>query len=645
MTNSGLLKNHNVEAKVFASRMILAVVGAFLLLLLLFYNLYYLQVSNYQKYQTRSNENRIKVLPIAPNRGRIFDRNGVLLADNTPVYSLEMIPEQVKDIDNTLAQLQDLLGLSDEDITRAQKKIKGKRRFKAVEVKGRLSELDLARFSVQQHKFPGVFVDARLRRDYPFAELTTHALGYVGRINQQDLVKLDQEGIAGNYAATRNIGKLGIEKFYQQELHGSIGNEKVEINNQGRVIRTLDYTPPVPGKDLTLTLDIELQMIAKRALTGKRGAVVAIDPRDGALLAMYSNPSYDPNPFVHGISSRDYKKLLSKERPLLNRVTQGVYPPASTIKPFLGLTGLAHGVITEHSQVNDPGWYQLKNVKRKFRDHISWGHGKIDLHRALMKSCNTYFYHLAFELGINDIADMMERFGFGETTGIDIFEEYQAVLPSRYWKRSQYNQPWYQGDTINIGIGQGFWAVTPLQLAQATSVLVNRGEVKTPHLLMSRQGATTGSERQSQPGFSGGGTVNHALEEERPPMSLVKAKHWDIILNAMHDTVQVKGGTGYNAFKGSFYDAAGKSGTAELVGLDENQKYEDIKSREHLRDNAMFIAYAPFDNPEIVVAVALENSGHGGVSAGPVARQVMDQYFAHRSFISQADARAGKQGK
>ncbi|WP_281558353.1 penicillin-binding protein 2 [Thalassomonas sp. RHCl1] len=642
MTNSGLLKNHDVEAKVFSSRMILAVIGAFLLLLLLFYNLFTLQVSNYQKYQTRSNENRIKVVPIAPNRGRIFDRNGVLLADNTPVYSLEMIPEQVKDINNTLAALQDLLGLSDEELARAQKKIKGKRRFKAIEVKGRLSELDLARFSVEQHKFPGVFIDARLRRDYPFAELTTHALGYVGRINQQDLLKLDQEGIAGNYAATRNIGKLGIEKFYQQELHGSIGNEKVEINNQGRVIRTLDYTPPVPGKDLTLTLDIELQMIAKRALTGKRGAVVAIDPRDGALLAMYSNPSYDPNPFVHGISSRDYKKLLSKDRPLLNRVTQGVYPPASTIKPFLGLTGLAHGVITEHTQVNDPGWYQLKNVKRKFRDHLSWGHGKIDLHRALMKSCNTYFYHLAFELGINNIADMMERFGFGETTGIDIFEEYQAVLPSRYWKRSQYNQPWYQGDTINIGIGQGFWAVTPLQLAQATSVLVNRGEVKTPHLLMSRQGSVVEGQL---PLSEQNNTFAHPLEEERPPMSLVKDKHWDIILNAMHDTVQVKGGTGYNAFKGSFYDAAGKSGTAELVGLDENQKYEDIKTREHLRDNAMFIAYAPFDNPEIVVAVALENSGHGGVSAGPVARQVMDQYFAHRSFISQANGGGNKSGK
>jgi len=610
-----------------------------LLLLLLFYNLFNLQVSNYQKYQTRSNENRIKVLPIAPNRGRIFDRNGVLLADNTPVYSLEMIPEQVKDLDTTLAGLQNLLELSDEEISRAQKKIQGKRRFNTIEVKGRLSELERARFSVEQHKFPGVFIDARLRRDYPFAELTTHALGYVGRINQRDLARLEQQGIAANYTATRNIGKLGLEKSYQQELHGTIGSEKVEVNNQGRVIRTLDYTPPVPGTDLTVTLDIELQMIAKRALTGKRGAVVAIDPRDGALLAMYSNPSYDPNPFVHGISSKDYKKLLSEDRPLLNRVTQGVYPPASTIKPFLGLTGLAHGVITEHTKVNDPGWYQLKNVKRKFNDHLSWGHGPIDLHRALMKSCNTYFYHLAFELGINDIADMMEKFGFGEKTGIDIDEEYAAVLPSRYWKRSQHNQPWYQGDTINIGIGQGFWVVTPLQLAQATSILVNRGEVKTPHLLLSREGPVV---ERALPTPETPHTFSHALDEDRPPMSLVKPRHWDLVLNAMHDTVQVKGGTGYNAFKGSFYDAAGKSGTAELVGLDENQKYEDIQSTERLRDNAMFIAYAPFDNPEIVVAVALENSGHGGVAAGPVARQVMDQYFAHRSFISRAES--GKSG-
>ncbi|WDE07126.1 penicillin-binding protein 2 [Thalassomonas viridans] len=642
MTNTGLLKNHDVEAKVFSARMILAFAGALLLLLLLFYNLYSLQVKHYQKYQTRSNENRIKVLPVAPNRGRIFDRNGVLLADNTPVYSLELIPEQVSDINNTLVRLQNLLGLSDEDIARAEKNIKGKRRFNTIEVKGRLSEQERARFAVDQHNFPGVFIDARLRRDYPFAELTTHALGYVGRINQRDLDKLEQLEVADNYAATRNIGKLGLEKSYQQELHGIIGSEKVEVNNQGRVIRTLDVTPPVPGTDLTLTLDIELQMIAKRALTGKRGAVVAIDPRDGALLAMYSNPSYDPNPFVHGISSADYKKLLSKDRPLLNRVTQGVYPPASTIKPFLGLAGLAHGVITQDTRINDPGWYQLKNVKRKFRDHLSWGHGKIDLHRALMKSCNTYFYHLAFELGINNIADMMEKFGFGEKTGIDIEEEYQAVLPSRYWKRAQHNQPWYQGDTINIGIGQGFWVVTPLQLAQATAILVNRGEVKTPHLLLSRQGAVVAGDLP--PEETGAGPVN-ALEEERPPLPLVQARHWDIILNAMHDTVQVKGGTGYQAFKGSFYDAAGKSGTAELVGLDENQKYEDIKSSEHLRDNAMFIAYAPFDKPEIVVAVALENSGHGGVSAGPVARQVMDQYFAHRSFISRADAAGQNSGQ
>ena len=627
------IKNHNAEAALFARRMVIAFVGAFFLLLLLFYNIFSLQVSAYDKYQTRSNKNRIKVLPVAPNRGRIFDRNGVILADNKPVYSLEMIPEKVTNIAETLTALQNMLLLSDEELARVKKTIKGKRRFKTIEIKGRLSDVELARFSVDQHKFPGVFIDARLKRDYPFAELTTHAIGYVARINQRDLIKLDEQGFSKNYAATRNIGKLGLEKFYQQDLHGTIGSEKVEINSQGRVIRTLDFIPPVPGKDLTLTLDIELQMIAKRALTGKRGAVVAIDPRDGALLAMYSNPSYDPNPFVHGISSKQYKTLLSEDRPLLNRVTQGVYPPASTIKPFLGLTGLANDVITEHTEIFDPGWYQLKNVKRKFRDHRRWGHGKVDLHKALMKSCNTYFYHLAFKLGINNISTMMEKFGFGERTGIDIGEEYQAVLPSRYWKRSHYNQPWYQGDTINIGIGQGFWAVTPLQLAQATAILVNKGQVKTPHLLLSSQPG-----QAIKPGLNTDTMMLNSSEdaayEEKQPITIAKQSDWDIILKAMHDTVQKKGGTGYEAFKGSFYDAAGKSGTAELVGLDKDQKYADIQTSERLRDNAMFIAYAPFKNPEIVIAVALENAGHGGASAGPVARQVMDQYFSQRNLIT-----------
>lgn len=631
MANLARIKNHDGEAAIFARRLVIAFLGASVLLLILFYNIYSLQISAYDKYQTRSDRNRIKVLPIAPNRGRIFDRNGVILADNKPVYSLEMIPEKVLHIADTLAALQHMLALSDEQVARAVKRVKGKRQFKTVEIMGRLSNIEVARFSVEQHKFPGVFVAARLKRDYPFAELTTHALGYVASINQADLVKLDEQGRRENYAATRSIGKLGLEKYYQEVLHGTIGSEAVEVNSQGRVIRSLNFTPPIQGKDLTLTLDIELQMIAKRALSGKRGAVVAIDPRDGALLAMYSNPSYDPNPFVHGISTKAYKKLHSKDKPLLNRVTQGLYPPASTIKPFLGLTGLDAEVITEQTSVDDPGWYRLKNVKRKFHDHLRWGHGKVDLHKALMKSCNTYFYDLAFKLGINNIASMMEKFGFGDKTGIDIGEEYHAVLPSRHWKRSRYNEPWYQGDTINIGIGQGFWLVTPLQLAQATAILVNKGEVKTPHLLLSSQG---GSKKQGLETTQQDSRETMFLEDN-PPITLAKSDNWDIILNAMHDTVKKKGGTGYKAFKGSYYDAAGKSGTAELVSRDEGQKYDEIKTTGRLRDNAMFIAYAPFDQPEIVVAVALENAGHGGVSAGPVARQVMDQYFAHRNFISQ----------
>lgn len=632
------LRNQEEEGRLFARRAFITLLGVFVLLLVLFSNVYGLQVNEFKKYQTRSNDNRIKVLPVTPNRGLIYDRNGVLLAENRPVYSLEVIPEEVEELDQTITGLNEFLALSDDEIEDFKESLKRTRRFKPVELKSNLSEEQVAQFTVNQHKFPGVHIEARLKRYYPFSDLTTHSVGYVAKINRQDLVFLEEQNLTETYAATRDIGKLGLEKFYQNELHGSPGHHHVEVDSRGRIVRTLDFTPPTPGSDIHLTLDIELQMIAKKALSGKRGAVVAIDPRDGSLLAMYSSPSYDPNLFVHGISSKEYKKLLSSERPLLNRTTQGLYPPASTIKPFIGLMGLEHEAITPDTKIWDPGFFKLKNVSRKYRDHKKWGHGWVDLNTALEVSCNTYFYHLAHKLGIDTLSPFFEKLGFGEKTGIDILEEYDAVLPSRHWKRIRHNQPWYQGDTVNIGIGQGYWIVTPLQLAQATSILVSKGQITTPHLLkaIAEPVANENVNENNSDLFS----YNQIpfIPETAPPIELSKPESWDIILESMYNTVQNKTGTGFKAFKGATYQAAGKSGTAEIVGLKQDVKYDATKIKEQLRDNAMFIAYAPYDAPEIVVAVAIENvaKGGGGSNAGPVARQIMDQYFANRDLAMHA---------
>jgi len=627
------IRNHSAEANLFARRTFITFIGVLVLSLLLFSNIYDLGVNSYQKYQTRSNPNRINLLPVAPNRGLIYDRNGVLLADNTPVYSLEVIPEQVTDIKRSLAEVSLLLDISEEKQNKLLKAIKSKRRFKPIELYSRLSEQQVSLFSVNQHKFPGFFIDARLKRYYPFADLTTHALGYVARINGRDSLELEKKGLAENYAATRNIGKLGLEKYYQDILHGTIGHQEVEINNLGRVIRTLNFTPPIPGKDLTLTLDIELQMIAKRALSGKRGAIVAIDPRDGGVLAMYSNPSFDGNLFVHGISSKKYKKLLAPEsnKPLLNRAVQG-YPPASTIKPLLALTGLDDGIITPETEIYDPGFYQLPGIETKRRDWKKWGHGKVNLTKSLEQSCNVYYYDLAYKLGITKISKMMRKFGFGDYTGIDLHEESRAIMPSIEWKRERYNKAWYTGETLSVGIGQSYWSVTPLQLSQAISILVNKGQIKVPHLLKSTSEVVINEEGV----VAQAPLVTQYVVDEKAPIILKDNKSWDVVLDGLHNTVQKVGATGYSAFKGSKYDAAGKTGSAQTANIAQDEEYDATKVKESKRDNAMFIAFAPYENPEIVVAVAIENvaKGGGGTNAAPVARQIMDQYFGDREIVS-----------
>lgn len=627
------IRNHTAEANLFARRAFIALMGVSVMLLILFSKAYNLQISSYEKYQTRSNSNRIKLLPVAPNRGLIYDRNGVLLADNKPIYSIEIIPEQVEDLSQTVGEVSQLLNISQEHQAKFFNTLRSKRRFKPIELKSRLSEQQVALFSVNQHKFPGVFIDARLKRYYPFADLTTHSLGYVARINRRDAIKLEEQGKEENYAATRNIGKLGLERYYQDELHGEVGHQEVEINNQGRIIRTLDFTPPKPGKDLTLTLDIELQMVAKRALAGNRGAIVAIDPRDGGVLAMYSNPAYDGNLFVHGISSKNYNKLLnSRHRPLVNRTVQG-YPPASTIKPLLALTGLEEGIVTPETEIYDPGFYQLKGVENRRRDWKRWGHGKVNLTKSLEQSCNVYYYDLSFKLGITRIARMMEKFGFGDYTGIDIHEENRAIMPSVEWKRARHNQPWYTGETLSVGIGQSYWTVTPLQLAQSISILANRGDIKVPHLVK----AKTSYDQVDPLTGTRVSTFEEVPVDHKAPIILKDSKNWDVVLDAMHNTVQKKGATGYNAFKGHTYDAAGKTGSAQTANLAQDEKYIAEETEESQRDNAMFVAFAPYENPEIVVAVAIENvaKGGGAANAAPVARQILDQYFGDRVIVSQ----------
>jgi len=626
-----VIRNQSAEANLFARRTFIAFAGVLAVLLILFINVYTLQVESFEKYQTRSNSNRIKLLPVAPNRGLIYDRNGVLLADNKPVYSLEVIAEDVDDLTVSIEAVSELLNISTDRQNKFFKSMKRKRRFKPVELHSRLSDQQVALFSVNQHKFPGIFVNARLKRYYPFSDLTTHNLGYVARINRKDANKLERDGKSENYAATYGIGKRGIEKYYEDMLHGTIGHQEVEINNQGRVIRTLNYTPPVPGKDLTLTLDIELQMIAKRALSGKRGAIVAMDPRTGGILAMYSNPSYDGNLFVHGISSKNYKKLLeSKDLPLINRSVQSGYPPASTVKPFLALTGLEENIVTPSTVVKDPGWYQLEGLPNKYRDWKPWGHGLVNLTRAIEQSCNIYFYDLAFKLGITKISTMMERFGFGDYTGIDIHEENKAIMPSVAWKRERYNKSWYTGETLSVGIGQSFWTVTPLQLAQALTTLVNRGERKIPHLLKANSELIIESSGKAYH------QVTPTIYEPRAPLTLKDDSHWDMVLKAMHSTVQKVGATAHTPFKGATYDASGKTGSAQVARIKQDEKYDAKATSENKRDNAMFIAFAPFDQPEIVIAVAIENvaKGGGATNAAPVARQIMDQYFGDRVITS-----------
>lgn len=607
------IRDHSAEANLFARRAFVGFVFVLGLVAVLITNLYNIQVKDHQDYQTRSNDNRIKVIPIAPNRGLIYDRNGVLLAENKPVYNLEVIPEEVDNLEKSLEQVSQLITITEQEKQDFLKDIKNTRRFKSQVLKARLDEADVATFSVNQHKFPGFSIEARLARYYPFGDTLTHALGYVAKLNRKELNKLEQEEQATNYRATHDIGKLGIEKYYEQLLHGQVGSQRVEVNNRGRVIRTLSMLPPQPGSDLVLTLDIGLQQIAQHALKDMRGAVVVMDAKDGGILALYSNPSYDPNLFVHGISSKNYKALLNPDRPLINRATQGRYAPASTIKPHMAILALEENMVTEGTTMWDPGFFEIRNVEHKWRDWKRWGHGHVDVYKAIEESCDTYFYDTAYRLGITKISNFMAHFGFGDLSGIDIHEETTAILPSKEWKENRFKESWWPGDTISVGIGQGYWTATPIQIANATNILVNKGVNHPPHL------AQVAKKEDD---------VTQINNEEKPPVVLNNPDNWRIAIDAMHNTVTKVTGTAHKAFKGVNYDPAGKTGTAQVVSIAQGEKYDAESLKERQRDNAIYVGFAPYNNPQIVVSIVVENNGGGSTVGAPIARQLMDYYFA-----------------
>ncbi|NNF52509.1 MAG: penicillin-binding protein 2 [Gammaproteobacteria bacterium] len=612
------IKDHWREQRIFFFRALAAAVIAGVLILILVSRLVVLQVLNFEHYSALSLGNRIRIEPVPPIRGLIFDRNGVVLAENLPSYQLELIGEQVQDLEDTLGRLQELALVDDADLVRVRERLARSRKFESIPLRFRLSDEEVARFAVQRQHFPGVEIRARLARHYPLGEQAVHAIGYVGALSDQDLQRLDPT----SYAGTSHVGKVGIERAYEDLLHGEVGYRQVLVNAQGRALQVIENNPPVPGMNLHLTLDADLQLAAFEALQDHRGAVVSIDPRDGGILAFVSTPGFDPDQFGAGLSRADFSALNNDpDKPLFNRAMRGNYPPGSTIKPMLALAGLHHRATTPAHSTFCPGFFQLPGHERKYRDWKREGHGNVDLIDAIAESCDVYFYEMALELGIDRLESYLATFGLGQATGIDILGEKAGLLPSRDWKRRNFSKPadqaWFPGETVIAGIGQGFMLTTPLQLAHFSATLAARGARLQPHLLAATEDPVSGA------------------RDARLPIPLQSAGsnepgYWNLVLAAMEEVVHGEKGTA-RAIAPTNYRMAGKTGTAQVYAIAQEEEYDAEALEERLRDHALFIAYAPVTEPSIAIAVIVENAGSGSSAAAPVARSVFDRYFAGES--------------
>ena len=606
-------KDTQREIHNFRLRLTLSLGFVLLLLLILLVRFVYLQVMQHSHYQTLAENNRISIVPIAPSRGLILDRNGVVLAHNYSAYTLEITLSKVIDLKATIDELAKIIEIQPGDRKRFKRLLADSRKFESLPIRNRLTDDEVARFASQRYRFPGVEIKARLFREYPYHEQISHLIGYIGRINESEIAQLEEDEVAANYRGSDYIGKTGIEQNYESELHGKTGFQQVEVDAGGREVRVLSRTPPVSGNNLVLTIDAKLQGVAEQAFGNYRGALVAIDPSNGEVLAFVSKPGYDPNLFIDGIDEQSWNELNnSPDVPLNNRALRGQYSPGSTIKPFMALAGLHYKKRSPSYAISDPGYFSLPNSHHRYRDWKKEGHGSVDLFKSIVVSCDTYYYGLANELGIDNIYSFFSEFGFGKKTGIDLEGEVSGLMPSQEWKQKRHKQKWYAGDTISVGIGQGYNLVTPLQLAYATAILANDGVAYRPHLLKVVQSSRI-SERRIL-GMNPESNLN------------LNVDHLALVKSAMVAVTQ-PGGTAARAGAGAPYVFAGKTGTAQVIGMKQGEKYIESKIQEHHRDHAWFMAFAPFEQPKIALAVLVENGGHGSSTAAPIARKVLDYFL------------------
>jgi len=609
------LRNYEREVYQFQLRIGIAGVAVVIAFLLLAARFVYLQVVQHDIYRAKAEDNRISIVPVPPNRGLIVDRNGLVLARNYSGYTLEIFPRRVRSVEGSIDELSELIEITPRDRRLFKKLVAETRNAESLPIRTRLSDEEVAKFAANRYRFEGVEIKGRLFRQYPYGDVASHALGYMGRIDQADQARLEEDGVDANYRGTDYIGKAGVEASYQHELHGTTGFERVEIDAAGRSkLPPLSRTPSQPGNNVALTLDMTLQQVAENAFGERRGALVAIEPESGGVLAFVSKPGFDPNLFVDGIDPQSWAELNNSiDKPLNNRAIAGMYPPGSTFKPFMALAALELGKRTPRSTIHDPGYFDFGG--RRFRDSRPGGNGVVDLYKSIVMSSDTYYYQVANDLGIDAIAGFMKHFGFGERTGIDLQGEATGVLPSPEWKMKRFKRPeqqkWYAGETISIGIGQGYNAYTPIQLAQAMATLANGGAMYRPHLIAYVDDPRTGERRPVEP----------ELVHKVP----VRRDHLEFVKRALAGVN--KEGTAARSFANAPYTSGGKTGTAQVIGIKQNEKYEESKVAERLRDHSLFIAFAPLENPKIALAVVVENGGFGARAAAPIARTVLDYYL------------------